>query len=142
VPPTRFTPEINRLRAALRRHRGSDIIPALRREVDRLTVAALVADNSQRYVAANAAARQLTGYTLPELYGLTVMDLTPMPDTEAGRQLWKDFIGKGAQRGDYELATKRGGPRHVRYWAYASIAPGFHVSLLVPVDAEGGDGNG
>jgi len=142
VAPTRFTLEINRFRAALRRHRGSDIITALRREVDRLTVAALVADNSQRYVAANAAARKLTGYTLSELYALTVRDLTPMPNTEAGHQLWKDFIGKGAQRGDFELSTKRGARRHVRYWAYASIAPGFHVSLLVPVDAEDGDVDG
>jgi PAS domain S-box-containing protein len=100
VPPTRFTPEINRLRAALRGHRGPELIAALRREVERLTAAALVADNSQRYVAANTAARRLTGYTLAEIYALTVMDLTPMPNTDVGRQLWKDFIGKGAQRGD------------------------------------------
>lgn len=142
MPPTRFTPEINRLRAALRRHRGADVITALRHEIDRLTVAALVADNSQRYVAANAAARKLTGYTLAELYALSVMDLTPIPNTEAGRQLWKDFIGKGTQRGEYELFTKRGTPRHVRYWAYASVAPGFHVSLLVPTDAEDASANG
>ena len=137
MTPTRFTPEINRLRAALRGHRGPELIEALRREIEQLTVAALVADNSQRYVAANAAARKLTGYTLIELYAMTVIDLTPLPNTDAGRQLWKDFIGKGAQRGDYELIPKHGEPRHVRYWAFASIAPGFHVSLLVPVDAEG-----
>jgi len=142
VTATRFTPEINRFRAALRGHRGTELLSTLRREIERLTVAALVADNFQQYVAGNAAARKLTGYTLAELYKLTVMDLTPLPNSEAGRQLWKDFIGRGAQRGDYDLVPKRGAPRHVRYWAYASVAPGFHMSLLVPMDAESGDGNG
>jgi PAS domain S-box-containing protein len=64
---------------------------------------------------ANAAAQQLTGYTQAELAGLTVMDLTPLPNTDAVRQLWEEFIGMGGQRGEYEIARKRGGPRHVRY---------------------------
>jgi len=139
VPATRFTADVNRFRATLRGHHGTDLLAAIRREVERLPVAALVADNSQRYVAANAAARQLTGYTQLELIALTVMDLTPLPNTESGRQLWKEFIGRGGQRGDYELRPKRGAPRHVRYWAFASVAPGFHVSLLVPVDIHGED---
>ena len=139
VAATRFTPDINRLRAALRGHHGADLITAVRRELEQLSVAALAADNSQRYVAANEAARQLTGYTQAEIGALTVMDLTPLPNNETGRGLWQDFIGKGGQRGDYELMPKRGAPRHVRYWAFAIVAPGIHVSLLVPVDAEGRD---
>jgi PAS domain S-box-containing protein len=139
VPATRFTADINRLRAALRGHHGSDLLTMVRKELERLPVAALVADNSQRYVAANAAARQLTGYTESELGALTVMDLTPLPKTDAGRQLWEEFIGKGGQRGEYEILPKRGAPRHVRYWAFASVAPGLHISLLVPVDSEGVD---
>jgi hypothetical protein len=67
------------------------------------------------------------------------MDLTPLPKTEAGRHLWEDFIGKGGQRGEYEIVPKRGAPLHVRYWAFASVAPGLHTSLLVPVDSEGVD---
>jgi PAS domain S-box-containing protein len=136
VPSTRFTPDINRLRAALRGHHGPDLIETVRKEIERLPVAALVADNSQRYVASNAAARELTGYSQPELAELTVMDLTPLPNNEVGRQLWEEFIGRGGQRGEYELVPKRGTPRHVSYWAFASVAPGMHVSLIVPMDAD------
>lgn len=105
---------------------------AVRREIEHLPAAALVADNSQRYVAANAAARELTGYTQAEISRLTVMDLTPLSNDETGRRLWGDFISKGGQRGDYELVPKHGAARTVRYWAFASIAPGLHLSLLVP----------
>jgi PAS domain S-box-containing protein len=138
VPPSRFAPEINRLRAILRGHRGPDLITVISQEVEQLPVAALVADNSQRYVAANAAARELTGYTESELAALTVTDLTPVPRSADGQQLWEEFIGKGGQYGAYDLQTKRGSAKHVRYWAFASVAPGLHVSLLVPVDADGG----
>jgi PAS domain S-box-containing protein len=138
VPPSRFAPEINRLRAALRGHRGSDLIATISHQVEQLPVAALVADNSQRYVAANAAAQELTGYTQSELAALTVADLTPVPRSADGQQLWEEFIGKGGQYGAYDLQPKRGAAKHVLYWAFASVAPGLHLSLLVPVDAEAG----
>jgi PAS domain S-box-containing protein len=134
VPPNRFSPEINRLRATLRGHHGEALLTTLQREIEQLAVAALVADNSQRYVAANAAARALTGYTQSELAALTVADLTRLPDTDAGRRLWEEFIGRGGQRGEFELVPKHGAPRPVRYWAFASVVPGLHVSLIVPVD--------
>jgi len=134
VPATRFTADVNRFRAALRGHHGTDLLTTIRREIEQLPVAALVADNSQRYVAANEAARELIGYSESELNSLTVMDLTPSPNSQTGGQLWEEFIGKGGQRGAYEIVPRRGRPRHVRYWAFASVAPGFHVSLLVPVD--------
>jgi PAS domain S-box-containing protein len=132
VPPTRFTTEINRLRAALRGKHDAELLTTLRRELERLPVAALVADNSSRYVAANEAARMLTGYTQAELTSMSVMDLTPIPKTAAGRKLWETFVAQGGQRGEYELMPKSGGSVRVRYWAYASVAPGLHVSLLVP----------
>jgi PAS domain S-box-containing protein len=139
VPATRFTADLNRLRASLRGFQGADLIAAVQREIERLPVAALVADNAQRYVAANAAAQALTGYSQAELSGLTVMDLTPMPNTEDGRTLWETFIGQGGQRGEYELVPKTGSPRLVRYWAFASVAPGIHVSLLVPAEPVNGE---
>lgn len=132
MPATRFTAEINHLRAALRGKTGAELLTTLRRELELLPVAALVADNSSRYVAANAAARTLTGYTQTELTALTVMDLTPIPKTEAGRKLWEEFIAQGGQRGQYELLPRMGGSVRVRYWAFASVAPGLHISLLVP----------
>jgi PAS domain S-box-containing protein len=132
VPATRFSADINRLRATLRGHQGNDLIATVRREIERLPAAALVADNSQRYVAANAAAQLLTGYSETELAGLTVMDLTPMSVSGDGRGLWETFIGQGGQRGEYELLPKAGPRKRVRYWAFASVAPGLHISLLVP----------
>jgi PAS domain S-box-containing protein len=135
VPATRFSAEVNRLRAALRGRSGTELLATLRIEIERLPAAALVADNSQRYVAANLAAQALTGYSHAELVGLTVMDLTPMPNTADGRRLWETFIGQGGQRGEYELMLKMGSRKHVRYWAFASIAPGLHISLMVPVES-------
>ena len=135
MPATRFSAEINRLRASLRGRQGAELVTAMRREIEHLPAAALVADNTQRYVGANGAAEELTGYTRKELGRLSVIDLTPTPNTDDGRRLWETFIGQGGQRGEYELTTKTGIPVHVRYWAFASIAPGLHISLIVPVDA-------
>jgi PAS domain S-box-containing protein len=136
--PTRFSSEINRLRAALRgKHRSSDAAAILHRQIDTMTAAALVADNSMRYVASNPAARELTGFTESELLRMTVADLTPLSHTVDGRELWADFIARGTQRGEYELRRRDGTAVRVRYWAFASVAPGLHVSLLVPAGAAG-----
>ena len=66
---------------------------------------------------------------------MTVMDITPIPRTVDGQRLWEEFIAKGGQRGEYELRTRDGHVVNVRYWAYASVAPGIHLSLLLPADA-------
>ena len=134
MPASPFSPEINRIRAVLRRHHGPDLLAVLRREIERLPIAVLVADNSQRYIAANAAACELTGYTKDELVRLTVLDLTPIPESEDSGALWETFVGQGTQRGEYQLVPKGGVTRPVRYWAFASVAPGIHVSLLVPAE--------
>ena len=136
MPSSRFSPEINRLRAVLRGHSGPELITTLASEIEPWPVAALVADNGQRYVASNAAARELTGYTQSEFNGLTVTDLTPSPTADDGQQLWEEFIGRGGQRGEYDIAPKRGGLIRVRYWAFAGLAPGLHISLLVPTEPE------
>ena len=134
MPASRFAPEVDRLRAILHARQGADLIAHLQSEMEHLPTAALAADSAQRYVASNAAARALTGYTETELTDLTVMDLTPVASTDDGGQLWETFIGMGDQHGEYELVQKSGAQRHVRYWAFASVAPGVHISLLVPVE--------
>ena len=107
---------------------------ALRRQLANLEVAALAADGSAKYVDANSRAEELTGYTTAEIRGLRLEDITPLPSTVDARELWGDFIAQGAQRGEFELRPRTGPPIRVRYWAYASVAPGIHVSLLVRVD--------
>jgi PAS domain S-box-containing protein len=124
---------VNCLRASLRGQHDAALILALRQQIEAIPAAALAADNSSRYVAANEAARALTGYSTAELTGLTVMDLTPIPRSAEGQRLWEQFIAGGGQRGEYELRARNGGMVRVRYWAYASVAPGIHLSLMVPV---------
>ena len=68
--------------------------------------AALAADNSTRYIATNASARELLGFSNAECLQMTVMDATPLPRTEAGRRLWQDFIAHGIQRGDMHAAAQ------------------------------------
>ena len=134
--PVRFSSDINRLRAALRGKHDSELLITLRREIEQVTAAALAADNSTRYIAANGPARELTGFSAAELLDMTVMDATPLPRNEAGGRLWQEFIAQGTQRGEYELRRKNGTPLRVRYWAYASVAPGVHISLLVPAETK------
>ena len=127
---SRYAAEVERLRVALQGRQGRELMAALRHHLGSFRVAALVADDSARYIASNRRARQLTGYTSADLAKLTVMDLTPTPNRKDGEQLWGDFVSAGEQSGHYELRQKGGTLVRVRYWAYA-IAPGIHLSLLV-----------
>jgi PAS domain S-box-containing protein len=128
---SRYAAEVERLRLALQGRQGRELMAALRRHLDSFPVAALAADDSSRYIASNRRATQLTGYTTAELAKLTVMDLTPPSNRKDGEQLWDDFVSTGEQSGHYELRQKGGTWVRVRYWAYASVAPGVHLSLLV-----------
>ena len=134
--PYRFGPHINRIRSILRGKHDPDLRAVLSRELERLDAAALAADNAMRYIAVNAQACGLTGFSGSELLKMTVMDATPLPRTEEGRHRWQEFIAQGLQRGVYELRRRDGTMVEVRYWAYASVAPGVHISLLVPTDTE------
>ena len=108
------------------------MVRVLQRELDRLAPATLAADDGGRYLAANASARALTGFTASELIGMNVADLTPAGYAQDGEELWDDFVSGGEQRGEYELRRKDGTRVRVRYWAYANVAPGVHVSVLLP----------
>jgi PAS domain S-box-containing protein len=134
--PYDFSPHINRIRAVLRGKHDSELRAALTRELERLDAAALAADNSMRYTAVNTHACALSGFSNAELLQMTVMDVTPLPRTEEGHQLWQEFIAQGLQRGVYELRRKDGTMVPIRYWAYANVAPGVHISLLLPTDSE------
>ncbi len=131
---TPFEPELNRLRAVLRGRDGREMEDLLTAQLDTIAVAALATDNTAHYVAANRAAVTLTGYSRDEILGLSVNDLTPMPQSASGERLWEEFVAAGSQRGAYEVRRKDGSVAHVQYWAFASVAPGVHVSLLVPTN--------
>lgn len=136
---TRFGPEIDRLRVALQRRAGQDLLRAVREAIESIDGAVLVANSSGRYVAVNRAAVDLTGYSRDELLSMGVVDLTPVPDVNTGARLWAEFVAAGAQRGTYILHAKGGRGVPVKYWAFANVAPGIHVSVLVVADPAADD---
>jgi PAS domain S-box-containing protein len=94
----------------------------------------LAADNTGRYVAANALATELTGYTREELMRMSVKDLTPPMRHGTAADLWSKFIHAGTQAGEYVMTRKDGAPVGVKYEAYASVAPGVHLSLFTALE--------
>jgi PAS domain S-box-containing protein len=114
----------------------SALVQTLQALIEELPFATLAADNTGRYVAANTAATTLTGYSHDELLRLTVKDLTltPSMQQEPFGEVWKRFIQSGSQAGDYVLVRKDGATVAVHYAAFASVAPGVHVSMLTPLE--------
>ena len=132
MPSSRFAAEVERLRAVLHGVTHAEAVAALGEQLESFSVAALAADDSSQYVAANPRAEELTGYSAAELTALSVIDLTPVPNTVDGKQLWDEFISTGEQQGHYEVRRKDGAFVRVHYWAYANVATGIHLSLLMP----------
>lgn len=127
-------PTINRLRRRLRGLPYATMVAALQESLEALGVSAVAADNTGRYIAVNEQATVLTGYSRAELLRMTVKDLTPAMRQDLASDLWPRFIHAGAQSGDYVLQRKDGSPVGVHYAAYASVAPGVHISLLMPIE--------
>ena len=108
-------------------------LSALRFRLNRLSIAALAADDFGRYLVANDAAAALTAYQVPELERMSVWDLTPGADAHAGERLWSAFLEAGAQHGTYALQGKHGQLPPIYYYARTQLLPGVHVSLLLPL---------
>jgi PAS domain S-box-containing protein len=96
-----------------------------------LPVAILIADNRGRYVDANRAAIELTGYSRRELLTRSVWDLTPDVRQPLGRRLWREFLERGRMAGWYQVVRSGGQIVRARYVAVANVLPGIHVSALV-----------
>jgi len=112
-----------------------DPLTAIRRLIDRLPLAALVADDDGHYVLANAAGSRLTGYSPSELRRRSVWDLTPAANQRDFEVLWRAFIRQKEQRGVYEILTKSGRVRKAEYAARAHVLPHLHVTVLRPADS-------
>ena len=102
----------------------------MRSVIDGLPAAALVADTHGRYVAVNDAAAALTGYTVFELGRLSVWQLTPNANEREADVLWRAFLSRGEQYGEYPLLTKDRQVVIAEYSAATDVLPGLHVSLL------------
>jgi PAS domain S-box-containing protein len=116
--------------AADRVRDGEPSFAVMRRLIDALPVAALVAGDDGRYIITNSLASALTGYSAEELRQLSVWDLTPAINEHEVDTLWRAFRQQRAQSGDYPLLRKDGRVVTATYAARVSVLPGLHVSLL------------
>ena len=95
--------------------------------------AVLFADNTGRYVGANSAAVELTGYSRRELLASSVFDLAPAMDERETELLWRAFLRIGRQDGEIIIRRRDGNQISSRYLATTNVIPGVHVSVLAKI---------
>src|SRR2546429_2664798 len=80
----------------------------LRRLLDELPFAALVANDVGVLVFANRAASELTGYANADLRRMSFLQLTPVVREREADVLWRAFVERGEQSGEYEVLASDG----------------------------------
>ncbi len=70
--------------------------------------AVLFANNTGRYIGANAAAIELTGFSRRELLAASVFDITPPTDEKDLTLLWRAFLRIGRQDGEVVIRRRDG----------------------------------
>jgi PAS domain S-box-containing protein len=95
--------------------------------------AVLFADNTGRYIGANAAANELTGFSRRELLAASFFDITPPDDEKDVALLWRAFLRTGRQEGDIVIRRRDGSQVAGRYLATTNVIPGVHVSALAKI---------
>jgi DNA-binding CsgD family transcriptional regulator len=98
-------------------------------------IAAIVVDDERRVLQANDAALELFGTTRERLVGVRVDDGAPLASgTEDG---WTAFLRRGVAVGTATLRTTEG-LEDVPYISVARVAPGRHMTVLMPSYATAG----
>jgi PAS domain S-box-containing protein len=95
----------------------------------------VVADDSRRFVAANAAACELIGVAPDQIERMAVDDITAPEDRSRVPELWDSFLRDGSQTGPYRLVRPDGGRVDVEFSATANVLPGRHLSIFVTAPA-------
>jgi PAS domain S-box-containing protein len=90
-------------------------------------VAIFVADEHMRYIAVNAYACELLGYTRDELLELTVADVAGPGSAQA----FDDFMDGAERLGSYELRRKDGTTFILRYIASETTVAGMEMFVSV-----------
>jgi PAS domain-containing protein len=101
-------------------------------------ISILAADDSGRFIAANDALCQLTGYTPDELLGMSIWELADhheLPSleqrVERGQRMWRRFLRDGGFDGESLLRRKTGEMIGIRCLAAAHVFRGMHVATIV-----------
>ena len=99
--------------------------------VEHAPVAILVADDEMRYVAANATACELLGYTREELLAMKVPDLAQYPEAEGE---FEAMISAGELVGRTTVRLKDGTARSLRHRSAEIKIAGlaYYVAVLWP----------
>ena len=86
--------------------------------VDKSPLAIFVTDGIGRYLRANPAASELTGYTEEELKKLTIFDLAPPEEVKRTKQKLVKVEDTGTRNGEF-IGLKKNGDR---YWGHIHLA--------------------
>jgi PAS domain S-box-containing protein len=99
--------------------------------VEHAPVAILVADDEMRYVAANATATKLLGYTREELLKLRIPDVAGHPEAEGE---FEAMIAAGELMGRTTVTCKDGTKRNLRHRSSETRIAGlvYYVAVLWP----------
>lgn len=91
----------------------------------------LLADDDRRYVDANDAAVALLGFPRERLRAMRIDDLAAPPVRDNVEGIWRDFIARGNQTGEFTLTRGDGRSVDVLYSATANVLPGRHLSIFL-----------
>ena len=95
--------------------------------------AMLLADDSRSIVDANDPACEMVGLERDQLIGKRIEDFSAPELREAAPQMFEAFLAAGSQAGPFALVRPDGTTVDCNYSASANIAPGVHLSIMVPV---------
>src|SRR3954447_13298073 len=93
--------------------------------------AMLLADDERRYVDANDAALALLGIPRDRLTQLRIDDLAAPGRRADVDAIWRDFMERGNQTGEFEMTLPDGRAMEFLYSATANVLPGRHLSIFL-----------
>ena len=100
--------------------------------VDSGPAGVFVADPDALFVAANVAACELVGCSLPELLQLRVPAIAPEGDEAAVEAMFADLVRDGEQNGLTPIRHRSGSLTLVRYFAQKVAGEDLYVAVVVP----------
>jgi PAS domain S-box-containing protein len=108
--------------------------------------AMLLADDDRRYVDVNEAGLELLGVSRERLRGMRIDDLAAPALRDSVETIWREFMERGNQTGEFALTLPDGREVVFLYSATANVLPGRHLSIflttgdgIAPAAAEPGE---
>ena len=96
--------------------------------------AMLLADDYRMIVDANDPACELVGLGRDTLIGMKIEEFSAPELRDAAPEMFEAFLASGSQAGPFSLVRPDGETVDCCYSASANIAPGVHLSILVPTE--------